>query len=128
MRPTNEVAGVVASRRQLLGDVTEAEWQREIMFRLAQHGWTAFHIETSILRMADGRLPIWATAVTPEGKGFPDILAVRGNRLLLIEVKAMRGRISVDQSRWGRLLKPITEVGYDVLRPSDQARLLKLIA
>ena len=49
--------------------------------------------------------------------GFPDIVALR-ERVVWIELKAVKGRLSVEQSRW------LAQLGYagqeaHVWRPSD---------
>ena len=65
--------------------------------------------------------------------GFPDVCAIRGNRLLFAELKRERGKLSPDQLLWKADLEHIAEVTaiaasdtpyarpveYYVWRPSD---------
>ena len=50
--------------------------------------------------------------------GFPDTVLVRGDRLIFIELKTLKGRVSSAQQIWiDRLSKTYAEVW--VFRPSD---------
>ena len=40
------------------------------------------------------------TPVSADGAGFPDLLMVRGLRLLVVELKAEAGRVAPEQSAW----------------------------
>ena len=118
---------VAASRRALERRQSEAEWQQTVMVTLQLCGWWCFHIQPSVVRTnADGSRR-YATAVTPQGRGFPDLIAVRGPRLLLVECKTQRGVVSPEQRDWHQRLRLIPGVEVYVLRPSD-ADVLKEIA
>ena len=49
--------------------------------------------------------PVWLTPVQADGKGFPDLVLVRGKRLIFAEVKAERGRGSPEQDAWFTALR-----------------------
>lgn len=55
--------------------------------------------------------------------GFPDEVFVRGDRMLLVELKTQKGRMSPDQKRWREKLERIAAihpaVEYYLWRPSD---------
>lgn len=46
----------------------------------------------------------WRTAVQGDGKGFPDIVAVVGGRVIFRELKPEAGRLEPDQRRWRDVL------------------------
>ena len=41
----------------------------------------------------------WRTPVAADGAGFPDLVLVR-DRVLFVELKSARGRLSVEQQDW----------------------------
>jgi hypothetical protein len=59
----------------------------------------------------------WRTPVSGDGKGFPDLLIV-GNRVIVRELKAERGRLTPEQAAW---LAVLYGAGVDAMtwRPSD---------
>ncbi len=46
----------------------------------------------------------WRTAIQGDA-GFPDIVAVRGDRMLFAELKAEKGKLSAEQEEWIATLK-----------------------
>jgi hypothetical protein len=42
----------------------------------------------------------WRTPVSADGAGFPDLVMIRGSRLIVAECKSPRGRLSPEQDRW----------------------------
>jgi hypothetical protein len=52
----------------------------------------------------------WRTAVSGDGKGWPDI-ALAGRRLLVRELKDMRGKPTTDQALW---IAALDRAGVDV--------------
>lgn len=75
-------------------------------------GWTWAHFRPA--RTEHG----WRTPVSgPLGAGFPDLVMVRRDRLLMVELKAHDGRLTPAQRDVLELLRPATEV--HVWRPAD---------
>ena len=60
----------------------------------------------------------WRTPVAADGAGFPDLLLCRGQRILALELKAERGRLSAAQEDWLAALRA-AGVEAHVLRPSQ---------
>lgn len=75
-------------------------------------GWRTIHVRPG--RTAHG----WRTAVSGDGTGWPDIVALRGDRIIVAELKADRGRLTDEQRDW---LAAWTATGADVhvWRPVD---------
>ena len=61
--------------------------------------------------------------------GFPDLIAVRGRRLVAIELKTARGRVTEAQMAWLRALNEVTQVDAFILRPAaDWSEFERLVA
>ena len=76
--------------------MTEKELQRALSDALRVFGWRAYHPWTSVHSAA----------------GYPDLCAVRGQRLLYAELKGDRGRLTPQQNAWLEALR-------GVVRPPD---------
>lgn len=73
--------------------MTEAEFQHAVEHLARLHGWLRFHA-----RPAQVRPGVWRTPFSGEA-GFPDLVLLR-ERLLLVELKTERGRLTAEQRRW----------------------------
>jgi VRR-NUC domain len=91
--------------------VSERDFQKAVTDTLTAFGWRWCHFRPA--RTQRG----WRTALSGNA-GFPDIVAVRGDRVEYIELKAEKGRLSDEQSRW---LAALGMAGQNVhcWRPSD---------
>jgi Holliday junction resolvase len=91
--------------------MTEREFERTVLEALRVLGWRYCHFRPG--RTSKG----WRTPLSGD-KGFPDVVAVRGDRILYAELKAEGGRLSEDQQIW---LAALGSAGADVhcWRPSD---------
>lgn len=74
------------------------------------------HLRTAHFRPAKTEKG-WRTAVSGDGKGFPDLIIV-GSRLIARELKAERGRLSPEQVAWRGALF-IAGVDATAWYPSD---------
>jgi len=81
--------------------ITERAWQAKVVELARWLGWAAYHTHDS--RRSE--------------PGFPDLVLVRGDRLLFVELKSARGRITPAQQAWLDRLAPCAEV--HVWRPDD---------
>jgi hypothetical protein len=91
--------------------VSEAELQKAVIELARRLGWRTAHFRTS--RTQSGG---WATAVQGDGKGFPDLVLARNGYVLFVELKADKGRLSMDQLAW---LSALTPERMLVWRPKD---------
>jgi hypothetical protein len=84
--------------------LSEAEFQRRVLDTAAYTGWTVYH--TFDARRSEA--------------GFPDIVAVNAKqrRILYVELKSPRGRLSAAQRQW---LDKLGRAGAEtaVWRPAD---------
>jgi hypothetical protein len=91
--------------------VTEREFQQAVCEALTLFGWRWTHWRPA--RTQHG----WRTPLSGS-PGYPDITAVRGDRVLFVELKAEKGKLSDEQGQW---LAALGLAGQDVhcWRPSD---------
>lgn len=88
---------------QALARMTERAWMRQVIDLAQLHGYLVYHTHDSRRSAA----------------GFPDLLMVRRGRLLAIECKSERGRVTPEQMAWIELLDTVPGVTAMVARPRD---------
>jgi hypothetical protein len=91
--------------------VTERDWQQTVIEAAQALGFKVAHFRPA--KTARG----WRTPVQADGAGFPDLVMVRGERIIFAELKSDTGKISVDQEAW---LEALGQAGEAyVWRPRD---------
>lgn len=91
---------------------TEAGFTRAVLELAKLHGWRTAHFRPAMT--AKG----WRTPVQGDGAGFPDLVLVRGCRLIFAELKATKGRVSPEQTEWLTRLMGAGAECY-IWRPDD---------
>jgi hypothetical protein len=78
------------------GQLLETAFQDAIAYVARLHGWKMAHFRPA---RTNGS---WATAVSYDGKGFPDLVLVHPKRgiVIFVEVKSESGKVSSDQAEW----------------------------
>lgn len=98
--------------------MSEGQLQDAVIELARLLGWRVAHFRPA----ATGRG--YRTAVQGDGAGFPDLVLVRNGHLIFAELKADRGRHSLDQHEWLNDLLAVS-VGshrvwvYECWRPSQ---------
>jgi hypothetical protein len=94
---------------------TEAQWQAQIIQAAESCGWKHYHTHDSRRSTA----------------GFPDLVMVRGDRMLVIECKKQDDktppRRMAEQQEWIDAIDGVTEVTAFVARPSDWDRVTEAL-
>lgn len=90
----------------------EAELESAVIDLARICGWRCAHFRPA--RTAHG----WRTPVSGDGAGFPDLVLTRPPELLIIELKADKGRLSDTQKLW---LQQFDQCGIEwyIWKPSD---------
>lgn len=107
--------------------LSEADFQRQVTDLAQRLGWAWVHFRPA--RTQAG----WRTPVSgPLGAGWPDLVLVRGPRMLLLELKSRRGRLTPAQRDVLALLAdvaaaPSSGVEVHVLRAGDLDHVRELL-
>jgi hypothetical protein len=95
--------------------LTERDFQRQVCELATIRGWSYLHIRAA--RTADS----WRTPISgPLGKGWPDLVLVRGSQLIAVELKRDGAKTTPDQERVLKLLEEAIPVF--TFRPADWSR------
>ena len=90
--------------------LTEKAWQGQVLTLARMFGWRAYHTYDSRRCVA----------------GFPDLVLVRRPRVLFVELKTDRGRLSQSQREWLDALRDCHVEVY-VWRPADVERVTEIL-
>lgn len=91
------------ARAVLTAATSEKAFQQTVIEMATALGFTVYHT--------------WRSDNSPAG--FPDIIAIRGNRLLAWELKSARGHLSIQQVDWLTAFSGVERVEIGVYRPAD---------
>lgn len=100
------------AKRAMAASLTEAEFQGWLITTAQVLGWRAFHPYDS--RRSEA--------------GFPDVTLVRGDRLLFVELKSMKGKVTGAQQEWLDALGQVPGVDAYVWRPDQLDEILEVLA
>jgi hypothetical protein len=111
--------------------VTETEFQRQVTDLAELLGWSWVHFRSA--QTSKG----WRTPVSgPLGKGWVDLVLVRvrDGRLMFVELKADKGKVSADQAAVLAVLEETAHFDVDgpgwsthVWRPADFDEIVKVL-
>ena len=80
---------------KLSKDITEAAFQRQVLALAKLRGWRTAHFRPA--KTTRG----WRTAVSGDGKGFPDLVLIRGPVLIVAELKrSAKEKARPEQAAW----------------------------
>lgn len=97
-----------------LADImSEAQLQDSVIALARTLGWRVAHFRPA--RTEAG----WRTAVSADGAGFPDLVMLRANRLLVVELKSEGGKLTPVQALWLGAFVLIQGCEQALWRPSD---------
>lgn len=91
--------------------ITEKQMERQIADLARLFGWERAHAWTSI----------------HSPSGFPDDVLVRPPRIVMLELKSAKGKLTERQEKWGELLKACPQIEYRIIRPDDLESVAELL-
>ena len=113
---------LAALPKEMLREVTERDFQLAVWRYAESRGWKCHYVYKTAQRLQDGS---YRGTGTP---GWPDVIAVRGEVLCAIELKAERGSATAEQKQWIAALAEVPGIQADVFKPRDAARLMEMLA
>jgi hypothetical protein len=94
-RAEKQVRKTAANARRVLDRATsEDALLRSIVDEAKLRGWLVHHSRPALSRVGRYHVPIQGDP------GLPDLILVKAPRVVFIEVKSERGRLSPEQDRW----------------------------
>ena len=96
---------------------SESDFQRQTIQFAQMHRWKVAHFRT--MRTFKGN---YITPVQADGAGWLDLICVRLSRLIIVEIKSEKGKLSPAQKMWFDILQPLADAGKIELylwRPSQ---------
>ncbi|OGT54314.1 MAG: hypothetical protein A3E01_15225 [Gammaproteobacteria bacterium RIFCSPHIGHO2_12_FULL_63_22] len=97
----------MTARVVLASAMTEAKLQDAVLDALQKLGWRCVHFRPAETKKG------WRTAVQGDGVGWPDIIALRRDRGLAIELKSPTGKLAIEQVDWLRAFKAAGFEAYE---------------
>jgi len=95
-----------------LPSVTEEEFTNQVLELAKLYHWRSAHFRQA--RTDKG----WRTAVSGDGKGFPDTILVKGSRIIVAELKVGKNQATPEQELWLEAFR-LTPAEVYVWRPDD---------
>ena len=101
----------------------EREFQDCVIAYAQSHGWKVAHFRPS--RVKRKGKETWETPFIANARGYPDLTLVR-ERVVWIELKSEKGKLTDDQTRW---LVWLSDAGQEChwFRPSDWAKIQEIL-
>jgi hypothetical protein len=87
-------------------------------------GWRSLHVRPGRTLATGWRTPLMGSGAV----GWPDCLFVRGNRLVICELKTEGGRLTAAQRQWLSALRQVPGVEVYEFRPRDWERIEEILA
>jgi len=98
---------------------TENDFMTWVLMLAKLFGWKVAHFRAA--RTNKG----WRTPVQADGKGFPDLVLVKGDKLIFVELKSKKGKLSTEQRAWLQTLCHAATVC--IWRPGDRESIQKIL-
>lgn len=98
--------------------ISEDEFQTQVISLARMLGWHVAHFRGVRTQRKDGSI-FYQTPVQADGKGFPDLVMVKGRRVIYAELKSEKGKLSQEQKEWLDLLAVDKKREVYCWRPSE---------
>ena len=103
--------------------MTETEFTNELLKWAKAYGWHRFHARSSG-RMHNGK----AIPTVQGNSGFPDLVLLRGKRLIFAELKVGKNKPSDEQLQWIAMLDEVHGVEVHLWRPEQWSQILVVLS
>lgn len=117
MRSANEVTRAQLMQQTYVGRHGETNFTNYLIDLAQVNGWRAMHISDS--RKMEGRKGHERLVGDALCKGWPDLVVVRGARMVIRELKVENRQPTPEQREWLKALAEVREVDVGVWWPRD---------
>jgi hypothetical protein len=95
-------------------ELSESQFQGQVQELALLYGWQFMHIRPGLNQRGTWRTPISGAL----GAGWPDLVLIRGNRMIFAELKSEKGKLTAAQVT---VLNALEATGHEVFcwHPSD---------
>jgi len=100
--------------------ITESDFTKQVIDLARLYHWKVAHFRAAMTKHG------WRTPVQADGKGFPDLVLVRKNRLIFAELKSEKGKMSHEQIEWACALRDSLGEVHD-WRPSSFETIVQIL-
>lgn len=105
--------------------ISERDWQNQVIQLAKLYKWKV-HAERPARTKHGWKTPIQGDV------GFPDLVLVRGDRLIFAELKTQKGQLSQEQENWYIALSSVAyereeHIQVEVWRPKDFEEVQKIL-
>jgi hypothetical protein len=112
-------------------DISEAAFQAALIEQARSWGWKVAHFRKVRVQRKGGKT-FWQTPVGADGAGWPDLVMVRNNRVILAELKVGKNTCTNEQISWLEAWEVVAayapKVSVFVWRPEDWSRICQALA
>lgn len=116
--PKAKPFGSQSNQRKLALAMSEDDLQKSVIDLAHLYGWKVAHFRSARVTRKDGTT-YWQTPVAADGEGFPDLIMIRKNRILAVELKRERGKAESAQIEWLHLFMLTRRVEAYLWKPSS---------
>lgn len=101
---------------------TESGFCRAVLDLARLYRWRTIHVRPAMARGGN-----WLTAVAGDGVGWPDLLCLRGPRVVVAELKVGRNQTTPEQDDWLAAWRLVPAAEVFVWRPTDWPEILRVM-
>ena len=105
-----------------LPKLSVAKFQEMVLELAKLCRWRTAHFRPGMTKAGN-----WVTAVQGDGKGFPDLVLVRGSRIIFAELKRDGEAPTPEQEAWLKALRTADVETY-ILEPRDWSEIERILA
>ncbi len=104
--------------------ISEKDWAATVIDMAQKLNWRVAHFRAARTGRKyigkDGKeREAWTTPVQADGAGFPDLLMIRGERVIVAELKSYAGQVEPRQQEWLDAFEGNTGIESYVWQPQD---------
>ena len=98
--------------------ISEQDFMNQVIELAHYLGWRVVHFRSVKVQRKDGSV-FYQTPVQADGAGFPDVVMIRGERIIVAELKTEKGKVTAKQEEWLDAFRATGRVEVFLWRPSD---------